>query len=103
LAEVRQVVFSHKEVVEALVRKQGLTEGIWGLYVEFGIGAANVGTSHEQPDLLPAAIVPIVKIGLQRYESENNLAVDAATLTSAPGSAGARKKSKATKRQSRDK
>jgi hypothetical protein len=34
------------------------------LYVEFGLGAVNVGPEDDQ--LLPAAVVPIVKMGLQK-------------------------------------
>lgn len=79
MAEIKQIGFTHKEIVEALVRQQGLHDGIWGLYVEFGIQAANV---NFQPgdDLLPAAIVPIVKIGLQRFNEVNALSVDAAAV-----------------------
>lgn len=63
-------------MVEALIRFNDLHEGLWGLYIEFGLSAANVGL---EPDgLLPAAIVPVKKIGLQRFEEPNNLTVDAA-------------------------
>jgi hypothetical protein len=78
MAEPTQFIFSHKEVVEALLRKQGIHEGIWGLYVKFGIGASNMGASPA--DMLPAAIVPIVELGLQKFEQENNIAVDAAKV-----------------------
>ena len=36
MAEATQLVFSYKEVVTALIKAQGLHEGIWGLYVKFG-------------------------------------------------------------------
>lgn len=78
MAEVNQYVFSFKEVVEALIKKQDLHEGNWGIYVEFGLGAANVGPTDDQ--LLPTAIVPIQKIGIQRVPKENSLAVDAAKV-----------------------
>ena len=75
MAESTQIVFKH---VEALLRQQGIHEGIWGLYVRFGLAAANVGAS--QTDLVPAAIVPLLEIGLQKFDQENNLAVDAARV-----------------------
>jgi hypothetical protein len=78
MAESTQIVFKHKEVVEALLRQQNIHDGIWGLYVRFGLAAANVGAS--QADLMPAAIVPLVEIGLQKFDQENNLAVDAARV-----------------------
>jgi hypothetical protein len=75
MAESTQIVFSHKEVVEALLKTQRIHEGIWGLYVKFGISAINVGASDA--DLVPAAIVPVLQIGLQKFDKENALAVDA--------------------------
>ena len=78
MAESSQLVFSYKEVVEALVKKQGLHDGIWGLFVKFGMQATNVGPNEN--DLKPAVFVPILEIGLQKLEKETNLAVDAAIV-----------------------
>lgn len=82
--EISQVAFTHKEVAEVLVRHHGLKEGIWGLYVEFGLGAGNIGPPNE---LVPTAVVPVLKIGLQRFPQVTNLSVDAATIN--PGSSTA--------------
>ena len=81
MPEATQYTFSHKEVVEALIKKQGLHAGLWMLYVEFGLGAANVGPAEDQ--ITPAAIVPLVKLGLQKGEKENALTVDAAKVNPA--------------------
>ena len=78
MAEPTQYKFSLKEVVEALVKKQGLHEGIWGLLIEFGFGAANTGPSKD--DLFPTALVPVMKLGLQERKEEDNLSVDAAKV-----------------------
>lgn len=78
MAEATQIVFTHKEVVEALLKKQGIHEGIWGIYIKFGIRGPNIGPSPN--NILPAAIVPILEVGLQRFEEENNIAVDAAKV-----------------------
>lgn len=82
MPEPTQIKFSHKEVVEALLKKYGIHEGIWGLYVKFGIGASNIGPSPA--DILPAAIVPVMELGLQKFDQENNIAVDAATVNPKP-------------------
>ena len=34
---------SHQELAEILIKQNNLHEGFWGIYVEFGIGASNVG------------------------------------------------------------
>ena len=78
MAESTQIVFKHKEVVEALLKHHGLHEGIWGLYIRFGLQAVNIGITEN--DLMPAAVVPLMEIGLQKFEKENNIAVDAAKV-----------------------
>jgi len=79
MAETKQITFTYRELAEMMVRRAGLTEGLWGIVVRFGISAANVGQSPE--DILPAAIVPVLEIGLQRAEEPSRLTVDAAELT----------------------
>lgn len=81
MAEINQYVFDLKEVVEALLRKQDIREGIWGIYVEFGLVAANVNVGQPDEQFLPTALVPIKKIGIQRLEKETNLAFDASKLS----------------------
>lgn len=80
MPETTQHVFSHKEVVEALIEKLGIKEGIWGLYVEFGIVGANIGPDPD--NILPTAVVPLVKLGLQRMPEISSISVDASTLKS---------------------
>jgi hypothetical protein len=82
MAEPR-VSFTYKEVVEALVRKQGIHDGIWGLYIRFGINAANVG-ADPNAELAPAAIIPVLEIGLQKFDVVNNLSIDAALVNPKP-------------------
>ncbi len=78
MGEVTQITFTYKEVVEALVKKHDLHSGIWGIYIKFAIKATNLGATES--DLLPTAIVPVVEIGLQAFETETNLSVNAATV-----------------------
>jgi len=79
MAEAQQIcTFTYKELAEALVKQQGIHEGLWGVYVKFGINATNIGTTPN--DIVPAAIVPILEIGIQRFKEENNLTVDAAIV-----------------------
>jgi len=73
--------FTYQELAEILIKHKNIHEGLWGIYVEFGIGATNIGQGPN--DMLPAAIVPIVKLGLQRFPEPNNLTVDAAKVNPA--------------------
>ena len=84
MPEARQIVFTYKEIAEALVKQQGIHEGLWGIYIEFGTAGANVNTAPGA-DLVPAAIVTLAKMGLQRFDEEApGLTVDAAVVNPAP-------------------
>ncbi len=85
MAEANQIIFDHKEIAEALIRKHGLHEGLWGVYIEFGLGATNLNEA-EIKQLTPAAIVAVRRIGLQRFPEENNLTVDASKVNPATSS-----------------
>jgi hypothetical protein len=82
MPETSQIIFSHKEVVEALIKQQDIHEGIWTLLLQFGIQGANVALGS--PNLVPAAIVPVVGIGLQKADQVTNMSVDAAIVNPAP-------------------
>jgi len=89
MSEVRNFTFSYKEVAAALVRDQGLHEGLWGIYMEFGLAAANI-TAPNESGVMPAAVVPVVKIGIQRVDAASNLTVDAAEVNPGPKARAAR-------------
>jgi hypothetical protein len=78
MAEPSQIIFTYKEVAEALIKRQGLHEGIWGLTVRFGIQAVNAGENEDS--LKPTAIVPLLELGLTKFEKETNLSIDAAKV-----------------------
>ncbi|MFT3837149.1 MAG: hypothetical protein QM723_09145 [Myxococcaceae bacterium] len=78
MGEAKQYVFSFKEIAEQMVRAQGLTEGIWGVYFEFGLQGSNIGPNDAE--LVPAAILPVIRIGIQRFDKLNSLSVDASKL-----------------------
>ena len=78
MAETNAITFEFKEVVESLIKKQGIHEGHWGIYFEFGLSAGNGGPSASE--LRPVAILSIQKIGIQRVLEPTNLSVNAATV-----------------------
>jgi hypothetical protein len=79
MPEPQNFLFNHAEIAEALVKQQDIHEGLWGIYIRFGIGAANIGQDAEGK-IMPAAIVPVLQIGIQRFPKPNNLTVDAAKV-----------------------
>lgn len=82
MAEANNYTFGFKELAEILVRDQNIKEGLWGIYIEFGLGAANINTdpSSGTKVLAPAAINVVQKIGIQKFPEPSNLTVDAAKI-----------------------
>ena len=78
MAEAKMFTFTYQELAEMMVRKLDLSEGLWGIYMKFGLQATNVGPGPEE--LRPAAILPVLEVGLQRVDDPSNLAVDAAEV-----------------------
>ena len=77
-----------QDIAAALVRLSNLHEGHWGLYVEFGVTAANVSmkTSDETTEtkLFPTALIPVKSMGIQIFPEPNDLTVDAAKVNPKP-------------------
>lgn len=82
MPEATQIVFKHAEIVEMLIKKQEIHEGIWGLFIKFGLNASNVGAT--ETEVMPAAILGVLEIGLQKFDKESNIALDAAKVNPKP-------------------
>jgi hypothetical protein len=65
-----------------LIKSQGLHEAIWGLYVRFGLGTSNLAASESE--LQPAAMIPVLEIGIQKFDKESNIVLDAAKINPKP-------------------
>jgi hypothetical protein len=81
--EAAMYVFTHKELAEVLVKEKGIHDGLWGVYVKFTFGAANIADPSTAV-LTPAAIAAVQEIGIQRFDQETNLTVDAAKVNPRP-------------------
>jgi hypothetical protein len=80
MAEADSYLFDYKEVAEALIKQLDLHEGLWGVAIQFGLAARNMPTATDGKTFAPAAIIPVEKIGLNRWTEANNLTVDAAVV-----------------------
>jgi hypothetical protein len=95
MAEAKQIGFTYQELAELMIRKAGVTEGLWGIYLKFGIAGANVGQTPE--DVTPAAIVPVLEIGLQRFEEPSRLTVNASEVAGSQAAKPPKRSAKAAK------
>jgi hypothetical protein len=91
MPETSQVTFSFKEIATLLVKAQDIHEGFWGLFVNFGLQASNAGPNENE--LRPSALIPILNLGLQKFDKETNLSVDAAKVNPKPVTGSKAKKS----------
>ena len=87
MPESSQIVFDYRELAGILVKQQGIHTGHWGIFVRFGLGAANMDTP--EAGMLPTAIVPLREVGIQKFSEPNSLTVDAAKVNPAKGRANA--------------
>jgi hypothetical protein len=105
MAEVTRITFDFKEIVTELLKKEGIHEGIWMFYVEFALAATNApvlseGDAEPTPTdnpleyILPTAILPVKKVGIQRTDQVSNLSVDAAVVNPKPKQEKAKKEEK---------
>ena len=83
MPEIKNYTFEHTELAEILIKQLDIHEGLWGVYIEFGFGAANVGNSPDPKTVMPAGLSFVNKIGIQKFDAPNNLTVDAAQVNPA--------------------
>lgn len=96
--EEQKVNFAYDEVVRALLKEKNIREGRWMITIEFGLGATMIGPNES--NLRPAAILPIVSIGLTKTEQVSNLSVDASTVSPSAAKAVPTRKKRAVKKAS---
>jgi hypothetical protein len=82
MGEPENITFEYKEIVQALVKHQGIHEGIWGLTIQFGLQVSNIKVGEKE--LVPGLIIPLVKMGIQKLDKVTPLSVDAAKVNPLP-------------------
>jgi hypothetical protein len=86
MAEVTQFTFDLRELTTALIKQQGLHEGLWLIAFEFGMGAGIIGPTPE--DARPTGFFQVVKVQLVKQTQipvpHPQLTVNAAEVNPAP-------------------
>ena len=73
--EKKLKTFSFKQIATLLIREADIREGYWGIYARFGLSATNLRLPGDQT--IPAAIIPLLEVGLQEFDNLTSLTVDA--------------------------
>jgi hypothetical protein len=89
MGEPEVIMFRYKEIAEALVKHQGIHEGLWSLNIHFGFQTTTIkvkveeGESEEET-LVPGVMIPLLKMGIKKQEKPNSFTVDAAEVNPPP-------------------
>jgi hypothetical protein len=77
---INQIFFTHKELLEILIKQAGVHEGKWIVSAGFGFTAGNFGPGPGQ--MVPGAIVAITQVGIQRAapDTPEEMTLDAAVV-----------------------
>jgi hypothetical protein len=82
MAETTQYTFDLKEATVALIKEQGIHEGLWILGFEIALGAGQFGPTPAEAK--PGAFMQINKLQLLRQTAEAANTVDAAAVNPPP-------------------
>lgn len=86
MAEVREVAFTHEDLIKILIKEAGVHDGLWSLSLSFGFGTGAVQAAPGQ--VAPGVIVAVQNVGIQRAVEpvpQGSLVVDAAKVNPKKG------------------
>ena len=84
MGEPQIITFTYKEIAKVLLKHQGIHEGLWAVTIQFGLQAGNIKVGPSEEDIVIAAIIPLLKIGIQKSDKPTPLTVDAAEVNPPP-------------------
>jgi hypothetical protein len=86
MPEVNELTWTHRELVELMIKAANIHEGKWMIELKLGFAPANSGPSPEQ--INPGVIVAVTGIGIRREipGAPPVLVVDAAQVNPEPKS-----------------
>ena len=84
MGDPQTIIFKYEEIIEALLKHQGIHEGIWGLHIQFLLQVGNINLGPTKESAVPGLIIPMAKFGLQKFDKRNGITVDAAQVNPPP-------------------
>lgn len=80
-SQIKQLIYTHEDLLKLMLRDQNIHEGYWTLLVRFGFAAANIGPSPDEPAKVdPSALVGVTGVGMERADKLGPLTLDAAVV-----------------------
>ena len=84
MGEPQIITFSYKELATVLIKHQGIHEGLWSLTVQFAMQAGMTKSGPAEGDVVIAAVIPLLKMGIQKLDKPSPISVDAAEVNPPP-------------------
>ena len=84
MGEPQIITFTYKEIATVLLKHQGIHEGLWSLTAQFALQAGMTKVGPAEDDIVIAAIMPLMKVGIQKVDKPNPITVDAAQVNPLP-------------------
>jgi hypothetical protein len=75
-----EIDYSTNELINLMLKNEGIHDGNWILAVKFGFAAMNIRVSDDAQEVTPSGIVSVQKVGLQRTKDPMPFSVDAAIV-----------------------
>lgn len=60
-----QFIFSHRELIEALIKQSNIHDGLWALSINFNVGIGLYGPAPDQ--VYPGGTITVQQIGITRH------------------------------------
>jgi len=84
MVETTRRIYSNKELVEMMLKDQGIHEGNWVLAANLSFTAMNFGQSPDGSDASPAGVVAVTGVLLERVPAPLPFSVNAAEANPKP-------------------
>ncbi|MBI2716932.1 MAG: hypothetical protein HYX37_21165 [Rhizobiales bacterium] len=75
MAQSTQVLFSHRDLIELLIKNAGIHDGRWSLLLNLSVGTGHMAVPPDQTG--PGVMVVVTSVGLQRLQDGIDAGKDA--------------------------
>lgn len=95
MPETNQILMSHSELLELLIKRADVHEGVWALVLGWSMGTGNYGPTPDQT--YPGVAVTLMNVGIQRMPAgpfptiPGAVFLDAAKVNPLPGKSAKKK------------
>jgi hypothetical protein len=80
MTEANKIEFPNVELLKILLKEKNIKEGNWVLSAAFNFAAINIGQSPDGSDALPAGMVALAAVVIERVPEPLSFSIDASEI-----------------------